>query len=187
MKRLEGFVTNLAEWSCSQVRNEIMKRGDAKEWVASFDGFYLTRGHYSNNSSATLHDHSTGKVAWFTHRTKRGQGHNWTGTSAGAEPDMLEEVLESLAFQKKLGVNIEQTASAGMSTPIEMKQNAFQIGPKFYVINKCIQYMILFITSARTWKPSTVFVVMHGLTHSPGDNRTFLPEDFGSQPLGTYR
>ena len=53
------------EWSCSQVRNEIMKRGDAKEWVASFDGFYLTQGHYSNNSSATLHDHSTGKVAWF--------------------------------------------------------------------------------------------------------------------------
>ena len=93
MKRLEEFVTNLAEWSCSQVRNEIMKRGDTKERVASFDGFYLTRGHYSNNSSATLHDHSTGKVAWFAHRTKRGPGHNWTGTSAGAEPDMLEEVL----------------------------------------------------------------------------------------------
>ena len=89
VKRLEGFVTNLAEWSCSQVRYEIMKRGDAKEWVASFDIFYLTRGHYSINSSATLHDHSTGKVAWFTHRTKRGPGHNWTGTSAGAEPDML--------------------------------------------------------------------------------------------------
>ena len=49
-----------------------MKRGDGKEWVASFDGFYLS--HY-NNSSATLHDHSTGKVAWFTHRTKRGPGH----------------------------------------------------------------------------------------------------------------
>ena len=93
MKRLEGFITNLAEWSCSQVRNEITKRGDAKERVASFDGFYLTRGHYSNNSSATLHDYSTGKVAWFAHRTKRGPGHNWTGTSAGAEPDMLDEVL----------------------------------------------------------------------------------------------
>ena len=76
MKRLEEFVTNLAEWSCSQVRNEIMKRGDAKEWVASFDGFYLTRGHYSYNSSATLHDHSTGKVVWFAHRTMRGPGHN---------------------------------------------------------------------------------------------------------------
>ena len=36
-------------------------QGDDKETrrsleVAAFDGFYLTRIHYSNNSSATLHD-----------------------------------------------------------------------------------------------------------------------------------
>ena len=93
VKRLEGFVTNLAEWSCSQVQKEIIERGDDKEWSASFDGFYLTRGHYSNNSSATLHDHFTGRVAWFVHRTKRGPGHNWNGTSGGAEADMLDEVL----------------------------------------------------------------------------------------------
>ena len=42
-------------------------------------------------------------------------------------------------------LSTEQTASAGMSTPIVMKQNAFQIGPKFYVMNKCIHFMILFI------------------------------------------
>ena len=28
-------------------------------WKVSFDGFYLTRGHHSNNSTATLHDIST--------------------------------------------------------------------------------------------------------------------------------
>ena len=60
MKRLEGFFTNLAEWSCSQVQKDIIEHGDDKEWAASIDGFYLTRGHYSNNSSATLHDHFTG-------------------------------------------------------------------------------------------------------------------------------
>ena len=76
VKKLEVYVTELAEWSCGQVRQEIKKRGDEKQWVASFDGFYLTRGHYSNNSSATIHDYSTGKVAYFTHRTKRGPGHN---------------------------------------------------------------------------------------------------------------
>ena len=53
----------------------------------------LTRGHYSNNSSATLHDFSTGKIAYFAHRTKRGPGHNWSGTSAGAEANMLDELL----------------------------------------------------------------------------------------------
>ena len=52
-------------------------------WVASFDGFYLTRGHYSNNSSATLHDFTSDKIAWFAHRTKQGQQANWHGTSAG--------------------------------------------------------------------------------------------------------
>ncbi len=93
VKRLEEFVSDLAEWSCSQVRKEIMERGDDNKWMASFDGFYLTRGHYSNNSSATLHDYSTGNIAWFTHRTKRGPGHDWIGTSAGAEADMLDELL----------------------------------------------------------------------------------------------
>ena len=70
-----------------------MKRGDNKKWIASFDGFYLTRGHYSNNASASLHDFSTGDIAWFTHRTKRGPGHNWEGTSGGAEGDMFNEIL----------------------------------------------------------------------------------------------
>ena len=93
MKRLEEQVTELAKWSCGQVQQEIIRRGDAKQWTASFDGFYLTRGHYLNNSSATLHDFSTGKIAYFAHRTKRGPGHNWSGTSAGAEADMLDELL----------------------------------------------------------------------------------------------
>ena len=64
-----------------------------KQWTALFDGFYLTQGHYSNNSSATLHDLSTSKIAYFAHRTKSGPGHNWSSTSAGAEADMLDELL----------------------------------------------------------------------------------------------
>ena len=93
VERLEAHVTKLAEWSCGQVRQEIVKRGDDKKWVASFDGFYLTRGHYSNNASASLHDYNTGDIAWFSHRTKRGSGHNWEGTSGGAEGDMFNEIL----------------------------------------------------------------------------------------------
>ena len=73
VERLEVHVTKLAEWSCGQVQQQIVKRGDDKKWVASFDGFYLTRGHYSNNASASLHDFSTGDIAWFTHRTREGQ------------------------------------------------------------------------------------------------------------------
>ena len=33
MKRLEEFVSDLAELSCSQVRNEVKERGDDKEWI----------------------------------------------------------------------------------------------------------------------------------------------------------
>ena len=76
MKRLEEQVTELAKWSCGQVQQEIIRRGGAKQWTASFDGFYLTRGHYSNNSSATLHDFSTGKIAYFAHRTRGDQAIN---------------------------------------------------------------------------------------------------------------
>ncbi len=93
LENLEKHVTELAEWSCAQVREDVVRRGDGKHWSASFDGFYLTRGHYSNNYSATIHDFTTGKIAYFAHRTKRGKGHNWHGTSAGAETDMFDELL----------------------------------------------------------------------------------------------
>lgn len=86
-------MSQLAEWSCCQVRDAIKARGDEKKWVASFDGFYLTRGHYSNNCSATLHDFETGGIAWYCHRTKKGAGHNWEGTSVGAEGDMFDDLI----------------------------------------------------------------------------------------------
>ena len=73
-----------------------MKRGDKDQWTASFDGFYLTRGHHSNNSSATPHDVQSDR---FTHRTKRGKGSNWAGTSSGAEGDMLDELLRKVKSQ----------------------------------------------------------------------------------------
>ena len=92
---LGEYVTRLAEWSCSQVRDEVCARGDSEHWVTSYDGYYLTRGHHSNNCSATLHDYSTGKIAYFQHRTKRDVGHNWEGTSAGAEADMFNEAKEA--------------------------------------------------------------------------------------------
>ena len=93
---LAKHVEKLATSSCRQVREHISKRGDMLSWVASFDGFYLTRGHHSNNSSATLHDFTSDKIAWFAHRTKRGQQANWQGTSAGAEGDMLRAILEDV-------------------------------------------------------------------------------------------
>ena len=66
VERLETHVTKLAEWSCSQVRERIVQRGDKEKRVASFDGLYLTRGHYSNNSSLPTEPNGgqgiTGKV-----------------------------------------------------------------------------------------------------------------------------
>ena len=96
---VDTHVEQLAEWSCDQVKADIVKRGDKDQWTASFDGFYLTRGHHSNNSSATLHDVESDRIAWFTHRTKRGKGSNWEGTSSGAEGDMLDELLRKVKSQ----------------------------------------------------------------------------------------
>ena len=92
-------VEQLAEWSCDQVRKNFVKRGDKAQWTVSFDGFYLTRGYHSNNSSATLHDVESNRIAWFTHRTKHGKGSNWEGTSSGAEGDMLDELLRKVKSQ----------------------------------------------------------------------------------------
>ncbi len=35
VRRLEEYVTVLAEWSCGQVRREIAERGDADQWMAT--------------------------------------------------------------------------------------------------------------------------------------------------------
>ena len=51
-----------------EARTEVVQRGDKSSLHIQFDGFYLTRGHYSNNSSATLHDAKTGKIIAYPHR-----------------------------------------------------------------------------------------------------------------------
>ena len=63
MKKLEIHVTELAEWSHSEV---VQARG-RQQRTSSFDGFYQTRGHYFNISSAPLHDHTSGKIVYFIH------------------------------------------------------------------------------------------------------------------------
>ena len=98
-------VDRLANWSCEQVRADIEKRGDGSQWMAGFDSFYLTRGHHFNNTSATLHDVYSDRIAWFTHRTKHGKDSNWQGTSSGVEGDMLSEILGKV---KDKGYTINQ-------------------------------------------------------------------------------
>ena len=57
------FVKRIADWSVQKARTEAVRRGEKIQ----FDGFYLTRGHYS--SGATFHDAKTGKIILRTLRT----------------------------------------------------------------------------------------------------------------------
>ena len=127
-------MTGLAEKSCEAVREAVRKRGDEKNWVASYDGFYLTRGFYSNNSSATLHDYSSGQIAWFAHRTKRGDGHNWSGTSGGAEGDMLDQVVREA---KEAGFKISEIVTDKDSSVKNIYLQYFPEGRVTYCSNHC--------------------------------------------------
>ena len=51
---LAPFVKQIADWSVKEVRTEAVQRKNQSSLHIQFDGFYLTRGHYSNNSSAQL-------------------------------------------------------------------------------------------------------------------------------------
>ena len=97
-------VEKIANWSIQQARKQIRARGEADKLEVMFDGFYLTRGHYSNNASATMHDAKTGKIIGYAHRTKRGEGANWEGTSGGAEGNMLDEILTDLIDKEKMTI-----------------------------------------------------------------------------------
>ncbi len=134
LQKLEVHVTDLAKWSCKQVCGEVRSRGDAHKWVAAYDGFYLTRGHYSNNSSGTLHDYESGKITHFAHRTKRGLGHNWEGTSAAAETDMLDELLREA---KKDGFVVKEMVTDKDSSANETYCKYFPEGILTYCSNHC--------------------------------------------------
>ena len=97
---LGTHVERLAEWYCEQVRADIDRRGDHNQWAASFDGFYSMRGHHSNNSSATIHDMESDRIAWFIHHTKHGKNLKWLGTLAGAEGDMLNNLIGKVKAAK---------------------------------------------------------------------------------------
>ena len=116
------------------VREDIHERGDRQRWVASYDGFYLTRGHHSNNSSATLHDYETGKVAWFVHRTKKGKNHNWEGTSGGAEGDMFDEVLTKA---KDASFNVKEIVTDKDSSVKSIYLQHFPEGIVTFCSNHC--------------------------------------------------
>ena len=73
--------------------------------MASYNGFYLKRGFHSNNSTGTMQDVLSNKIARYTHRTKRGAGANWVGTFSGMEGDMLKEILADV---KSKGFTIDQ-------------------------------------------------------------------------------
>ena len=90
------YLRELASWSCREVRKEVVRRGDQHNLKILFDGFYLTRGYHANNSTGTIHDEKTGRVMGFAHRSKRGIGSKWVGTSGGAEGDIFEELLSNL-------------------------------------------------------------------------------------------
>ena len=51
---LVPFVKQIADWSVKEARTEAIQRKNQSSLHIQFDGFYLTRGHYSNNSSAQL-------------------------------------------------------------------------------------------------------------------------------------
>jgi hypothetical protein len=131
---LEEHVTELAEWSCAHVRNAIKTCNAHQKWVASFDGFYLTWGHYSNNSSATLHDYESGHIAWFCHRTKRGKGHNWEGTTGAAEGDMFDELIGKA---KAAGFVVSEIITDKDSSMNAVYSKHFPEGTITYCANHC--------------------------------------------------
>ena len=162
----EEHVTKLAEWSCEQVREKVRRRGDSKSWTASYDGFYLTRGHYSNNSSATLHDYTTGEIAWFAHRTKRGAGHNWEGTSNGAEGDMFNEILGSV---NNAGFNISDIVTDKDSSGNAIFCSHFPEGMITYCSNHSAKTMhkdLLKVKQAKCNVSNTIFVCSCLLTYN---------------------
>ena len=163
MERLEPVVSDLAEWSCEEVRRQIVERKDDQKWVASFDGFYLTRGHYSNNSSATIHDYHNGGIAWFTHRTKRGPGHTWEGTSGGAEGDMFDEILGKV---KREGFVIKEIITDKDSSSNAIFCHHFPEGVISYCSNHCAKNMHKDLERLKKNKCEVNYCVCYSIVYS---------------------
>ena len=181
---LEVHVSNVAEWSCRGVRDAIEESGNKNKWVASFDGFYLTRGHHSNNCSATIHDYETGKIAWFCHRTKRGLGHNWEGTSGGAEGHMFDELIGKV---KEAGFVITEMITDKDSSVNAIFCKYFPESTITYCANHCAKTMHRDLQQVKQvkcevrrlaihiYKPNHLYVVVQGRWIQMQKNGRSLP------------
>ena len=78
-------IKRIADWSVQEARTEAVRRGDKSSLRIQSDGFYLTRGHYSNNSSATVHDAKTGKIYYVLTTNKQSAAKVLTGKGRAVE------------------------------------------------------------------------------------------------------
>ena len=96
VKRLEEFVSDLAEWSCSRVRNKVKERGDDKEWITSFDGVLSDSGpvfqQLLSHSSMTL-------GSWLGLRS----GQNVVQAIIGLEHRSEQRLMCWMSWQSKRG------------------------------------------------------------------------------------
>ncbi len=77
---------------------------------------------------------ATGNITWFRHRTKRGDGHNWEGTSCGAESDMLDDILTEV---KETGFTISEMVTDKDSSVNSIYCQHFPEGTITYCSNHC--------------------------------------------------
>lgn len=64
----------------------------------------MTLGLYTISVRQTCQYHTRCNIIGYAHRTKRGQGANWEGTSGGAEGNMLDEILADLIGKEKMTI-----------------------------------------------------------------------------------
>ena len=78
-----------------EARTEAVGHGDKSSSHIQFHSFYLTQGHYSKNSSATVHNAKTGKIIAYSHRTAN-------VIALAAWPTMLRHQATSGGVKKEL-------------------------------------------------------------------------------------
>jgi len=86
---------------------------------------------------ATLHDYSSDKIYWFTHRTERGPGANCQRTSGGAEGDMLRTILKAKGFEMTQIVMDHDASSGNIACSVFLRSQLHTVAitlPKVYTV-----------------------------------------------------
>lgn len=165
IKLMYPHVKKILKSQCEEAKNRMKglddnELGSFKSAVTTGDGAYLTRGHFSKNSTYTLRNKLTNEVLYFMHMCQHGSDHGmveyplFEGTSKAMEGHAAEKLFNQ-AFQEGMHIAVHwQDADSSSAKAFRKFYPDKNVSKNMYCINHVVRNHI---KALNEWHPKKSF------------------------------